>query len=146
MKTLNGIERIRAVSRRLRALAAACFLAAQLALAGLGALLPGAGPAPAAVAVAVATVAIAAPAAAQSYGGDAIFNTAETKAETLVNFLFRMARYAALVGVMVISVLAFFGKVEWSWVFYAALGALLLSVGPGLMDWASDGFTASTGR
>jgi len=141
MKTLIGIERIRAVSRRLRALAAACFLAAQLALPGLGALLPGLAPAPVAAIAAVSGVALATPAAAQS--STAIFQTAENKAETVVDFLFRMARYAALIGVMVIAVLAFFGKVEWSWVVYAIGGALLLSVGPGLMDWASDGFTVS---
>jgi hypothetical protein len=123
-----------AMRTRVRAFAARLMLAATLA----GALaapiaLPSGGFAAAGAGIAVAVVAAGAPALANDPFGEA-----DEKAAKLTNFIFKMLRYAALVGLAIVIGMGFFGNINWGTVFYIAAGCLVVAIAPALIDWLAN--------
>lgn len=113
-------------------------------VAGLGApaaLSPGAvGAAGVGVAIGVLVGAQSVSAQVQATGDP--FGEADKKAATITNFIYKMLRYAALIGLAVVIGMGFVGNMNWGSVFYIALGCLVIAIAPNLIDWlAGNNFT-----
>jgi len=123
---------LRAVCARLRAVLAAALLAAHAA-----ALLPLPAAAPAVAGAALALVVVASPEPALAQGDP--FGEVDTKGRDFVTFVYKMLRWGALLGIAGAVALGFFGNLNWGTVFYIALGCVVVSIAPGIIDWLGNG-------
>jgi len=116
---------------RLRGALAAILVAAGLA----GSAVPVQAPV---AAVTAAIVLQAAPAQAAYSSGDP-FGDVDQKGSDFITFVYKMLRWGALLGIAGAVALGFFGNLNWGTVFYIALGCIVVSIAPGLIDWLGSG-------